>query len=137
MCHLFTTATAGKGVPTYLSSDHHPVFTSHGWKATVHGLGVKEIKTIPYVPVSHPFVERLIGTVRREYLDHLLFWNAPDLERKLADFQQYYNGHRVHSSLAGKTPAKTSGESGPRQAVFNNFTWQTNCRGMFETPLAT
>jgi hypothetical protein len=109
---MFTTATAGRGIPTYFSSDHHPVFTSHRWKAPVHGLGVKEIKTIPYVPVSHPFVERLIGTVRREYLDHLLFWNAPDLERKLADFQQYSNGHRVHSSLKGNFSI-TSGAGAP------------------------
>jgi hypothetical protein len=35
---------------------------------------VTEIKTVPYVPQSHPFVERLIGTIRREYLDHMLFW---------------------------------------------------------------
>ena len=35
---------------------------------------MKEIKTVPYVPLSHPLVERLIGTVRREYLDRTLFW---------------------------------------------------------------
>src|SRR5215831_3538674 len=38
-----------------------------------------EIKTVPYVPMSHPFVERLIGTIRREYLDRTLFWRAIDL----------------------------------------------------------
>ena len=37
----------------------------------------------PRCPVSHPFIERLIGTVRREYLDHVFFWNAIDLTRKL------------------------------------------------------
>ena len=42
--------------------------------------GVDGIKSIPYVPLSHPFVERLIGTLRREYLDHLLFWTTTDLE---------------------------------------------------------
>jgi hypothetical protein len=46
---------------------------------------------VPHVPLSHPFVERLIGTVRREFLDHVLFWNSRDLERKLAEFQAYYN----------------------------------------------
>jgi hypothetical protein len=39
-------------------------------------LGMMEIKTVPYVPLSHPFVERLIGTVRREYLDRILFWTG-------------------------------------------------------------
>jgi hypothetical protein len=101
---MFNTAMIGMGRPTYLSSDHHPVFTSHRWKATVHGLGVKEIKTIPYVPVSHPFVERLIGTIRRECLDRTLFWTAGDLERKLVDFQRYYNGHRLSR---GKNTAET------------------------------
>ena len=33
-------------------------------------------KAVPHVPLSHPFVERLIGTRRREFLDHLLFWNG-------------------------------------------------------------
>ena len=51
---------------------------------------MKEIKTVPYVPISHPFVERLIGTVRREYLDRTLFWTPADLETKLIDFQHYY-----------------------------------------------
>jgi putative transposase len=83
LCQMFTTAIAGRGVPTYLSSDHHPVCQSHRWKATLRGLGVKAIKMIPYVPVSHPFVERLIGTIRWEYLDQVLFWSALDLERKL------------------------------------------------------
>ena len=50
-----------------------------------------EIKTVPYVPWSHPFIERLIGTIRRECLDRLLFWTATDLELKLFAFKGYYN----------------------------------------------
>ena len=65
-------------------------------------LAVTEIKTVPYVPLSHPFVERLIGTVRREYLDRTLFWTTADLETKLLDFQHYYNGHRTHAGLEGR-----------------------------------
>ena len=53
---------------------------------------------------SHPFVERLIGTVRREYLDRTLFWTTADLETKLLDFQHYYNGHRTHVGLDGRPP---------------------------------
>jgi hypothetical protein len=49
--------------------------------------------------VSHPFVKRLIGTIRREYLDQTLFWTATDLEEKLQLFQDYFNRQRVHSGL--------------------------------------
>ena len=41
----------------------------------------------------------LIGTVRREYLDHVFFWNAIDLIRKLEEFQVYYNAQRVIARL--------------------------------------
>ena len=49
------------------------------------------------MPVSHPFVERLIGTIRREYLDRTFFWNAVDLARKLGDFRVRY--YRKFSSV--------------------------------------
>ena len=69
------------------------------------------IKTVPYVPLSHPFVERLIGTIRRECLDRTLFWTAADLEMKLLDFQRYYNGHRTHAGLGGRTPEPSTDEA--------------------------
>jgi hypothetical protein len=56
-------------------------------------------KTVPQVPLSHPCVERVIGTIRRECLDQVLFWNACDLERKLAEVQVYDNAARSHASL--------------------------------------
>jgi hypothetical protein len=71
----------------------------------------RKLKSIPYAPVSHPFVERLIGTIRREYLDQTFFWNAADLTRKLDEFRDYYNAHRVHRSLDGATPAQRAGAS--------------------------
>ena len=61
------------------------------------------------VPVSHPFIERLIGTIRREYLDAVLFWNGPDLERKLEEFKNYFNEYRVHQGLDGDTPGEVAG----------------------------
>src|SRR6266516_2810753 len=52
---------------------------------------------------TDPFVERLIGSLRREYLDHMLFWTTADLEDKLLDFRTYFNNHRTHNSLEGQT----------------------------------
>ena len=59
--------------------------------ANLRILDVEPIKTVPYVPLSHPFVERLIGTIRRDCLDRTLFWTAADLEMKLLAFQRYYD----------------------------------------------
>ena len=87
LCRMFNAAIHGRGAPRHLSTDHDPLFEAHRWTANLRILEIDEIKTVPHVPLSHPFVERLIGTMRREFLDHVLFWNARDLERKLADFQ--------------------------------------------------
>ena len=84
------------------------------------GFEINETKTVPHVPLSHPVVERLIGTMRREFLDHVLFWNARDLERKLADFQTYYNAERSHGSLEGHTPLTFAGGHTVPRAELNN-----------------
>jgi putative transposase len=136
LCSMFNTAISTRSVPHYLSSDNDPLFQYHRWRSNLRILGVEEIKSIPYMPLSHPFVERLIGTIRREYLDHILFWNAQDLERKLVDFRQYYNQHRVHQSLDGDTPAVVSGELQPPRAKLSNYSWLSHCNGLFQTPIA-
>ncbi len=104
LCRMFNAAIRGRGAPRHLSTDHDPLFEDHRWQANLRILEIDEVKTVPHVPLSHPFVERLIGTTRREFLDHVLFWNRRDLERKLADFQAYYNAARIHASLGGNTP---------------------------------
>lgn len=136
LCRMFNRAVLAQGVPRYLSSDNDPLFTFHRWRANLRILGIKEVKTVPYVPISHPFVERLIGTVRREYLDYVLFWNASDLERKLNEFKEYYNGHRVHASHDGKTPEQVRGDLPPTAAQLDRFAWMSHCRGLFQTPVA-
>ena len=84
---MFNEAIATNDAPKHLSSNNDPLFLYHQWQANLRVLGIDEIKTVPYSPLSHPFIERLIGTIHREFLDHTLFWNAADSERKLADFQ--------------------------------------------------
>src|SRR5262245_21279745 len=103
--------------------------------ANLRILGVTETKTVPYVPWSHPFVERLIGTIRRECLDRLLFWTGTDLERKLVVFQQYYNEHRSHAARAGRPPAPRPETTGAR-ASLQEYRWQSHCRGLYHTPRA-
>ena len=128
ICWMFNRAIAKQTPPKYLSSDNDPLFRFHRWCANLRILEVDEIKTIPCTPLSHPFVERLIGTVRREYLDRTFFWNRGDLERKLDNYQAYYNQHRCHTGLAGATPAERSGGPTQLSAKLESYTWRQHCR---------
>ena len=55
--------------------------------------------------------------VRREFLDHVLFWNRLDLELKLKSFQSYFNDQRVHSALGGDTPTEVNEERVSQQVT--------------------
>ena len=135
LCRMFHRAIRGQRLPKYLSSDHDPLYRFHQWQANLRVLEVTEIKTVPYVPLSHPFVERLIGTIRREYLDRTLFWTTVDLETKLFDFQHYYNGHRTHAGLEGGLPEpRVDGSTSPID--FDSYRWRRHCRGLYQTPIA-
>jgi putative transposase len=133
LCRMFNRAIHTQTLPKYLSSDHDPLYRFQQWQANLRVLEVQEIKTVPYVPLSHPFVERLIGTIRRQYLDQTLFWTAADLEEKHRAFQDYFNRHRVHSGLEGRLP-----EPGASTATldFASYRWQHHCRGLYQTPIA-
>jgi putative transposase len=133
---MFNIAIHGQGVPRHLSTDHDPVFEAHRWAANLRILEIDEIKTVPYVPLSHPFVERVIGTMRREFLDHVMFSNAHDLERKLAEFQVYYNAARSHSSLDGRTPMTFAGRHTVAPADLSHVRWVSHCRHLVQLPVA-
>jgi transposase InsO family protein len=136
VCRMFNHAVTGRPPPKQVSTDHDPLFRFHRWRANLRVREIEEVKSVPYAPVSHPFVERLIGTIRREYLDRVLFWNAVDLARKLEAFRDYYNDHRVHRAIAGLTPAQRAGALCPAPAALDHYGWQQHCRGLFELPVA-
>jgi putative transposase len=135
LCHMFNRAMDHQPSLIYLSSDHDPLYRFHRWQANLRILDVEAIKTVPYAPLSHPFVERLIGTIRRECLDRTLFWTAADLELKLLDFQHYFNGHRTHAGLGGLTAEPRTGENSARASV-SQYCWRSHCRGLYQTPIA-
>ena len=133
LCRMFQQAIRRKSLPKYLSTDNDPLYRFHQWEANLRILEVTEIKTVPGVPFSHPFVERLIGTIRRECLDQTLFWTTADLEVKLRDFQDYFNGYRTHTGLGGQLP-EPNGATKPIN--FASYQWRKHCRGLYQTPIA-
>src|SRR6516164_4697387 len=60
--------------------------------------GTEEILIAPHAPWQNPYVERLIGTLRRECLDHIIVWNERSLRRTLGLFLAYYHEWRPHLS---------------------------------------
>ena len=134
VCCMFTKIIAGKNPPKYLSSDNDPLFELHRWQANLRIIDVDEIKSVPGHAVSHPFIERVIGTFRREILDQTLFWNERDLLNKLNEFKKYYNT-RGHWSLDSETPKQKTNLNNTTQNIANleHYRWKKHCRGLFQT----
>lgn len=137
-CRLFNQIISGRALPTYLSSDNDPLFLFHRWKANLRIVGVEEIKFVPGVPTSHPFIERTIGSVRRECLDQQLFFNRRDLQNKLNTYQKYFNETRGHSSMKMKTPQKMASDVivSEKTVAMNIIAWKSHCRGLYKFPVA-
>lgn len=119
-----------------MSSDNVPLFRFHRWKANVRILDVEEVKTVPTVPLSHPFVGRLIRTVRRQFLDHVPFWGVLDLERKLHSFKKHYNQVRAHRGHGGELPDLKPANAAQSIAHLNDYQWRSCCRGLYLLPIA-
>jgi putative transposase len=136
LCCMFNSVIAKKELPIYLSSDNDPLFQFNQWQANLRILCIEEIKSVPDVPVSHPFIERLIGTVRREFLDKIFFWNVNDLQNKLESFQRYYNYKRCHSSIGCISPWEKSEDKISKVISLNDYRWEKHCRGLYKLPIA-
>jgi hypothetical protein len=69
--------------------------------------GIREVRTAPQSPWQNPYVERFIGTLRRELLDHVIVLNEHHLQRLLGEFvDEYYHVARPHQGLGGDTPTR-------------------------------
>ena len=133
---MFNKVIFGKDPPKYLSSDNDPLFKFHRWRANLRIMDIEEIKSVPYTPISHPFVERLIRICRNEVLDQSLFFTATDLLSKLKSFQCYFNEYRTHMGLAGYIPNQVSRKRKPKVININNYRWKAHCRGLFKLPIS-
>ena len=89
--------------PRYLLRDRDGL-CGFGFSSRVHSMGIREVKTAPRSPWQNPYVERLIGTLRRECLDHVVVLNETHLRRVLRDYLTYYHRCRTHLSLEKDAP---------------------------------
>jgi Integrase core domain len=89
--------------PKYLIRDNDRAFGG-AFKARVRAMGIRDRPTSFRSPWQNGYVERLIGSVRRECTDHLIALNAEHLRRILAKYAIYYNEVRTHVSLEQDAP---------------------------------
>jgi putative transposase len=88
--------------PRYLVRDRDHAFD--GWAAAAKAMGMTDVRTALRSPWQNGYVERFIGSVRRECLDHVIVFSATGLQRLLHLYCDYYEGSRTHLSLAQDTP---------------------------------
>jgi putative transposase len=106
--------------PKYLFRDNDAIY-GKGVRAFLDRSGIEEVRTAYRSPWQNPFVERFIGTLRRELLDHVIVLSQSHLEHLLQEFiTEYYHVARPHQGLKGNTPMpheKPPDISGPDRLV--------------------
>ena len=75
-------------------------------------MDIKEVVTAKQSPWQNPYVERAIGSIRRECLDHIVPVDESHLRRVLGRYAEYYNRARCHLSLDGNAPEPREVENG-------------------------
>ena len=89
--------------PRFLRRDRD---SSYGidFSTVLKDLGIRTLRSSPQSPWQNAHVERVIGTIRRECLDHVIVLSAAGLRTILTEYVEYYNSGRAHQSLAGMQP---------------------------------
>lgn len=103
-------------VPEYLLRDNDSI-CGQAFQDRIASLGFEEVKTAYRSPWQNPLVERLIGSVRRECLDHVIVLSERHLKRILREYFHYYNHARAHMSLNGNAPLPREVEPSHRGRV--------------------
>jgi transposase InsO family protein len=89
--------------PRYLLRDRDSIYGEE-FRSRVKGMQIEEVVTAPHSPFQNPYAERVIGSIRRECLDHMIVLNEEHLRRILRNYLMYYHDSRPHLSLARNAP---------------------------------
>jgi putative transposase len=89
--------------PRYLLRDRDQIYEEE-FRLRVKGMQIEEVITAPRSPFQNPYAKRLIGSIRREYLDHLIVINEDHLRRVLRSYFDYYHNFRPHQGLESNSP---------------------------------
>jgi putative transposase len=89
--------------PRYLLRDRDRIYSA-SFRRRVRHMGIEEVVIAPRSPWQNPYVERLIGSIRRDCLDHVIVLHERHLRRLLTEYFQYYHRWRTHLALETDCP---------------------------------
>jgi hypothetical protein len=89
--------------PRFVLRDRDAIY-GRDFAAMTRDMGMEEVLTAPRSPWQNPFAERLMGSIRRECLDHVIVWNERSLRRTLHNYFAYYQRSRTHLALGKDAP---------------------------------
>jgi len=96
--------------PRYLLHDRDSIYVKR-FRTRVKSLDIEEVVTAPRSPWQNPNVERIIGSIRRECLNHVIIFNERHLRKVLKSYAKYYHEARTHLSLDKQSPVPRSIET--------------------------
>jgi putative transposase len=102
--------------PKYLLRDRDGIYGTI-FRQRLENMGIKEVITAPQSPWQNPFVERLIGSIRRDCLDHVIVLNESHLSRILSSYFYYYHYDRTHYGLGKDTPFERQVQPRPAKSA--------------------
>jgi len=101
--------------PKYLLRDRDSIYGAY-FRQRLENMGIKEVITAPQSPWQNPFIERLIGSIRRDCLDHVIILNENHLSRILSSYFVYYHYDRTHYGLGKDTPVERPAQPRPDES---------------------
>ncbi|MFH2061239.1 MAG: integrase core domain-containing protein [Pseudomonadota bacterium] len=92
-------------VPKYLLRDRDGIY-GKVFQDRIKNMGIEQVKTAPHSPWQNPYCERVIGSIRRDCLNHIIVLSKEHLKSILSDYFEYYHRDRTHLGLSKDTPYK-------------------------------
>lgn len=99
-------------VPKYLLRDRDGIY-GKGFQGRIKNMGIEQVKTAAHSPWQNPYCERVIGSIRRDCLNHIIVLNEEHLKGILSDYFEYYHHDRTHLGLSKDTPYKRQIQTEP------------------------
>ena len=109
-------AFPGDTAPRWIHRDRDCIYGA-AFARRVAGMGIAEVVSAPTSPWQNPYVERVIGSIRRECLDHVIVLNEAHLRRVLTSYLRYYHRSRTHLALEKDTPDRRPASKASRGPV--------------------